>query len=277
MNNFALRSLTAVVFVIVMVLGLVLSPLAFGALFIVIMAVAMQEFYTMTLGGRFVLQQKLGMVASVLCFTLILCTRMYGLEVRWLAVCLLPLLAILISLFFCKDHTDFGLVAYVFAGIVCVGLPLCTAPFAAFDRSGEFNGFILLSVFVVIWFCDMGAYFIGSALGQKPHSRKLAPSISPKKSWWGFAGGLIFGTAAAVLMHIPGFFPYPLPHCVALGVLISLASVCGDLSESMWKRWCGVKDSGNCIPGHGGMYDRFDSSLFAIPFTVIYLAFFSLL
>ena len=277
MNNLAQRTLTSVVFVIVMVAGTVLNPLAFGALFLVIMTVAMEEFYGMTLGGRHVLQQKLGILTAAVLFTLVLCMKMYGLQTRWLACALVPFLAVPVSCFFGKDHSDFGLVSYVYAGILCIGLPVCLTPFLVFDGTGAFNGFILLAVFIVIWICDVGAFSVGSLLGQRPGSRKLAPSISPKKSWWGFAGGVFLGTLAAFLLHIPGLLPYPVIHCICLGALISVASVCGDLAESMWKRYCGVKDSGSCIPGHGGMYDRFDSSFFAVPASVVYLAIFNLL
>jgi len=77
--------------------------------------------------------------------------------------------------------------------------------------------------------------------------------------------------AAAVGLHYLTWLPFGLGHCIALGVIVSVGGVCGDLFESMWKRHFGVKDSGNCIPGHGGMLDRFDSSLVAIPMACVYL------
>ena len=129
----------------------------------------------------------------------------------------------------------------------------------------------MLSLFILIWMSDVGAYCVGTALGQRPDARKLAPSISPKKSWWGFWGGVFFCVAAAVGLHFLTWLPFGLLHCIALGVIVSVAGVCGDLFESMWKRHFGVKDSGNCIPGHGGMLDRFDSSLVAIPLACVYL------
>ena len=79
------------------------------------------------------------------------------------------------------------------------------------------------------------------------------------------------------MLHLVGWLPYGPVHSLVLGVLVSVAGVCGDLFESLWKRWFGVKDSGNCIPGHGGMLDRFDSSLLAIPVAVVYLTLFGLL
>jgi phosphatidate cytidylyltransferase len=79
----------------------------------------------------------------------------------------------------------------------------------------------------------------------------------------------VFG---AFILYLVGWMDYPLVHCLILGALVAVTGVCGDLFESVWKRRYGFKDSGNCIPGHGGMLDRFDSSLFAIPSAFVYLA-----
>jgi len=136
---------------------------------------------------------------------------------------------------------------------------------------------MLLSFFILIWVCDVGAYCLGTAFGQKPDSKKLAPKISPKKSWWGFWSAVISGIAAATGLHYLTWLPFSLLHCIAIGLVISVGGVCGDLVESMWKRHFDVKDSGNCIPGHGGMLDRFDSALIAIPLACIYLSFFGLI
>jgi len=277
MNNFVKRTITAVIFAAVMVGGLILNPLAFGALFLVVMVFAMDEFFRMSVGGRFLFQQKMALLTSAIVFTVILCSKEYDANLRWLSLALVPFFAILVSCFFQKSHEDFGQLAFVFAAILCIALPVCTSPFLVFDITGRFNGFILLAVFIVIWCCDIGAYLIGTALGQRPGARKLAPSISPKKSWAGFWGGIVMSVAGAFCMHLTGWFPFPLIHCLALGLVIGVGSVCGDLFESMWKRFFDVKDSGNCIPGHGGMYDRFDSSLFAMPLTVLYLTIFNLL
>lgn len=277
MSNFLVRTITSAVFVVVMVSGLVFSPLAFGALFLIVMTVSMSEFFRMSMGECHPVAQKFALLEAAAFFTIILCVRLYDIDTKWLAVCILPALGILVSCFFEKDHGNFGYVAYIMTAIVCIALPLCCAPILVLDGFGKFNGFILLGIYIVIWGCDAGAYCIGTLLGQRPGARRMAPLISPKKSWWGFWGGNLIGVLASYLMYLSGWFPYPVYHCLALGLLISIASICGDLSESMWKRYFGVKDSGSCIPGHGGMFDRFDSSLFAIPVATCYLALFELL
>ena len=108
-------------------------------------------------------------------------------------------------------------------------------------------------------------------LGQKSWSKKLCPSISPKKSWAGFWGGLLTALLTGAILYWTGLFTFPIWHCLIVSALMNVMGVFGDLFESLWKRAAGVKDSGNIIPGHGGLMDRFDSALFAIPVGYIYL------
>ncbi len=276
MSNFWVRTLTGIAFVVVMVFGLIWDRALFGALFAVILWVALQEFYRMALGARFRLQQKLGLATGALAFILVACHCFYGMSLHWLPLILIPLLLIPASCLLLPSLDGFGDVSYIYAGLLYIALPVSLSPLLMMD--GEvFDGWLMLSFFILIWMSDIGAYCVGSALGQRPGARRLAPSISPKKSWWGFWGGMVFCVGAAVGLHFLTWLPFSLVHCLVLGVLISLGSTCGDLFESMWKRHFGVKDSGRCIPGHGGMLDRFDSSLVAIPLACIYLSLFGLL
>lgn len=107
--------------------------------------------------------------------------------------------------------------------------------------------------------CDTGAYFVGSAIGK----HKLIPHISPGKTWEGLAGGFLGSVIASVALS--GLLVLNLAQAILLGLLICVAAVCGDLSESLIKRAVGVKDSGHLIPGHGGILDRIDSILFVLP------------
>lgn len=126
---------------------------------------------------------------------------------------------------------------------------------------------LLLFAFAVIWGTDTGAYFIGSACGRTP----LAPRLSPHKTVEGAVGGLLVGTLAGVLAGL--VLQLPLFWLLGTGLLTSFAGQVGDLFESFLKRIAGLKDSGVFLPGHGGVLDRFDSALFALP-VVYYLALF---
>ncbi|MCY0885508.1 MAG: phosphatidate cytidylyltransferase [Firmicutes bacterium] len=118
---------------------------------------------------------------------------------------------------------------------------------------------LALGAMAVVWGTDTAAYFVGRAWGR----RKLWPRISPGKTWAGAAGGAVAGTLAGLVWTVPGHLA-PAP-ALGLGLAVSLAAQLGDLVESNLKRFAGVKDSGDILPGHGGILDRFDSALLALP------------
>ncbi len=135
-----------------------------------------------------------------------------------------------------------------------VGWPFVHTPWSVLPRGLWWVLVVLFSV----WGSDTGAFFTGRLIGR----HKLAPSISPGKTWEGVFGGLVLGTIATILFSIPLGVSWYL--AIVLGILISIAAVLGDLAELLIKRQTHVKDSGHLIPGHGGMLDRIDSILFAV-------------
>jgi len=126
----------------------------------------------------------------------------------------------------------------------------------ALDRGLEWLALALLGT----WICDTGAYFVGRAWGR----RRFFPAISPKKTWEGALGGLLSGMVATMVLG-RWLLALPLWQWTMLGIALSLAAIFGDLAESVIKRQVGVKDSGQIIPGHGGMLDRVDSLMFVTP------------
>lgn len=160
---------------------------------------------------------------------------------------------------------------------VCIPASFATLAFFKF-RYPEHGIFFVVFVLAVTWISDAGAYFAGTALGK----HKLCPSVSPKKTWEGFFGGVISAAVSAVVLGYGyqlwdyiftgecHFKPDILVFAVT-GLISSVLGVLGDLSASLLKRQHDIKDFGNLLPGHGGVMDRFDSVLFVSPF--IYLVF----
>jgi phosphatidate cytidylyltransferase len=131
------------------------------------------------------------------------------------------------------------------------------------------GGYTVISVFAIIWICDSAAYHFGSAFGR----HKLFPRVSPNKSWEGAVMGFVFAVGSAIIAR-QLVLPYlSMADAVVIGLIVGVAGQLGDLAESLLKRDAGVKDSSNLIPGHGGVFDRFDSLLFVSPLVYLYLEF----
>lgn len=140
-------------------------------------------------------------------------------------------------------------------GLCYVSMPLACA--ALFTTIGTPQ--MMLAVFIVIWLNDTGAYCVGSRIGR----HRLFERVSPKKSWEGFWGGMVFAAAGGALCG--QWLGEPWTIYAVAGILICLTSTLGDLCESLLKRSRGVKDSGHLLPGHGGILDRIDSLLLTAP------------
>jgi phosphatidate cytidylyltransferase len=172
-------------------------------------------------------------------------------------------LLITFPLFFFRKQLDGAMVDWslTLAIAIYLGWPLSLMLLLRGYRPGfNSNGFWwLITLLLGVWGFDSGAFFAGHFFGR----HKLAPNISPGKTWEGVAGGLIFSVAAALLFTVQ---PLGVPWFLAilLGLLVGVAATLGDLAESLIKRQTHVKDSGIIIPGHGGILDRIDSLLFAV-------------
>ena len=270
MNNFIKRALSGVVFVGVMLAALRLNKYIFGAVMALSLVVMMKEFLKMTCGKDYWFSQILSILAGTTLFVLVYLYRGFNFPGRLVILAFIPVFLLMVNSLYVKDKTRFDKFSNLYTAVLYIAVPWSLLNFAVFDGCGAFNGVLLLSFFVIIWGSDVGAYIFGITLGQR-YGKKLFPSISPKKSWIGFWGGMAMAIALAVGLQYLGMLPFDLPHCIAMSVLLNVTGVYGDLIESQWKRHYEVKDSGNIIPGHGGLLDRFDSALIAIPIGIIYL------
>ncbi|WP_405607144.1 phosphatidate cytidylyltransferase [Polaribacter sp. Asnod1-A03] len=184
-----------------------------------------------------------------------------------LGITLLSSLSLIYYLFvkkevtFSNDRSKLGLlIRYpIFSMIFLVFLPI---------YQGEYNPYLMISILIIIWVNDSFAFLVGKNLGK----RKLFPSVSPKKTIEGFLGGLVFALIAAIII---GTFndDFIIGNWLIIAFLVSVIGTIGDLIESKFKRQANVKDSGDIMPGHGGILDRLDSLLFAAPFVYLYINF----
>ena len=269
MNNTVTRTISGICFLAIVIGGLLLSKYLFAALLLFMMVTMLLEFYRMTMGDRFPRTRLLAILLGCAAFGMLFAVMAFGMDIRLVSVTAILLLVMMSSTLFVKDKADFKLFAFLYTGLMYIAIPLILSNFVVFDKAGNFDGRPMLAFFIIIWASDVGAYCVGMLLGK--YSKKLFPSVSPKKTWAGFWGGLAFAVLAGLIMDWTGLWTYPMFHAVILSVIMHVAGVFGDLFESQWKRVCDIKDSGNIIPGHGGMLDRFDSALFAIPAGVLYL------
>jgi phosphatidate cytidylyltransferase len=224
----------------------------------------------MTCGSEYRYSQALSILAGATLFSLVFLYKGFNLPGRFVILAMVPVFGLMITSLYLKDKKDFHKFANLYTSILYIAVPWSLFNFAAFNTEGQFSGVLLLSFFGIVWASDVGAYLFGITLGQK-YGKKLFPSISPKKSWIGFWGGVFTAVVVAILFQKFGILNFSMLHSMILAVLINVSSVYGDLIESQWKRHYNIKDSSNLIPGHGGLLDRFDSALVAIPVGVIYL------
>ena len=277
MNNFFKRTVSAIGFAAIMLAALLTNKYIFGAVMLFALVVMMREFLKMTCGKNYWFSQILSILAGATLFTLIYLFKGFDFPGRLVILAFVPVFVLMINSLYVKDKSRFDKFSNLYTALMYIAVPWSLLNFAVLNAEGEFSGLLLLCFFAIIWGTDVGAYLFGITLGQK-YGKKLFPSISPKKSWVGFWGGMLMAIAVAVTLYLIGWFPAFSAHStanicnyVAMAMLLHVTGVYGDLIESQWKRHYNVKDSGNTIPGHGGFLDRFDSALIAIPIGVIYL------
>lgn len=272
-NNFIQRAVTGVLFVIVLVGCILYSPLSFGILFTIISVLSVHEFAQLVSKSSEVsINKTITALGGAYLFLALMsfCTQQ-SVGARVFRPYLGLLLYMMITELYLKKKNPTGNWAYSMLSQLYVALPFALLNVLAFQNSPEtgsvtYNPILPLSIFVFIWLSDTGAYCVGSLIGK----HRLFERISPKKSWEGSIGGGIFSIASS--LGFAHFFPFmPGWQWVGLAIVVVIFGTWGDLTESLMKRQLGIKDSGNILPGHGGMLDRFDSALMAIPAAVVYL------
>lgn len=276
LGNLIARSITGVLFVAA-IMTCFLDAFAMEVLFALVTGLTMWEYGGLVNGVKGVTVNRfIGTVAGVYLFLAVggFCSGLVQTGAVFIPY-LLTLVYLFVSELYAKNENAVNDWAYTMLGQMYVALPLSMINVLAFnaaaDGSIRFNYIIPLSIFVFLWTNDTGAYCTGSLIGR----HKLFPRISPAKSWEGSIGGAVLVMVAAWIVGTcavdNGADVLTVPQWLGLGLVVVVFGTWGDLVESLFKRTLGIKDSGTILPGHGGMLDRFDSSLMAMPAAVVYL------
>jgi len=281
-KNLVQRSITGTLFVLVLVGAIIWHPLSFGGLFLLVTVLGLWEFYGLAEKAGAQPLKLYGTLVGALLFSLAFMAKRSGNFALLLAI--LPLMFIVFfAELYRKKEQPFTNIAYTLLGIVYVALPFALWNFVTvpphleiskgehFVLEGDLHPYrwhLLLGFFIIMWTSDTMAYVCGRLFGK----HKLFERISPKKTWQGAIGGGLFALGAAwVVAHF--WKDIALQHWLVIAAIVVVCGNLGDLVESLFKRSISIKDSGNILPGHGGILDRFDAVLLSSPFVTAYLLF----
>ncbi len=273
MKDLAKRLITGIVFVVVLLLAITTNKYTLAGLFYVVSMAGLYEFFVLMEKVGFKPKKSVAMVVGSLIYFIIAMYSFGDFSFAYLLF-IYPLLVVLVALeLFRRSDSPVTNFAFSVMGILYVVIPLSILNFFAYDpmyynqmeiNTNHYTSLLLVGFFVIQWANDTGAYVFGSLFGKN----KLFERISPNKTWEGFYGGALLAIVVGVIF---GQFDGNVFHWIVVALIIVVFGTLGDLTESQIKRSCGVKDSGNILPGHGGVLDRFDGVLFSAPFVLAYL------
>ena len=277
LTNMIMRAFTGVLFVTIMVTCF-FQPIAMVFLFALITCLSLWEYSGLVNNIEDVtINRFISTVAGVYLFLAISAVNSGFVQTNAVFMpYLLTIIYLFVSELYTKNKNAVHDLSYTMLGQMYVALPLSMINVLAFrtatDGNIHFYYLLPLSVFIFLWTSDTGAYCVGSLFGK----HKLFPRISPAKSWEGSIGGGTLVLVAAFLVSIldqsyGNLSGLNTLQWLGLGLVVTIFGTWGDLVESLIKRTLGIKDSGTILPGHGGMLDRFDSSLLAIPASAVYI------
>lgn len=276
MNKLATRATTGIIFVAVM-LGVSYFQYGYFILFALLSIFSTLEFLKITKTLRdekdtAIFRKTYTVLINLTTFLLTAFIVFKGLDAKYLLIIPALLFGLFIIELYTKAEEPFTNIAVHLSGFVYIGIPFALLNFIVFHNGVYYSG-NLYGILMMIWIYDAGAYVVGSKFGKRP----LFSRISPNKTIEGLLGGLLILTAVGFSLGQFSFFNKvlsPLDWSI-LSWIIAYFSATGDLIESMLKRSLKIKDSGDLLPGHGGLLDRFDAFIFVIPFIALYIVVFA--
>jgi len=265
MNNFIKRTLSGALFVTLVIGSILLSRVTFIAFFALICGWSILEFHKLTnMQADVKVNRFLAVGGAILLF---ICSSVYVsgvVKFPIYSIYGIYVILVVISELFIQKNNPIHNWAYFILGQIFIALPFSLLNFILYINN--YQPIILLALFVTIWVNDSGAYLVGITLGK----HRLFERISPKKSWEGFFGGATFALLSGYIFST-FISEISLINWLIFSEIVVVFGTLGDLTESLLKRTINVKDSGDVIPGHGGLLDRFDSMLLAAPAVYLFL------
>jgi phosphatidate cytidylyltransferase len=267
MKKFLIRVATGLVFAALLLFAILYNNLTFGLLFALVTCLAVNEFCNLVHEYK---KTTFSTVIAVAGGLYLFAAFFFKDKVTVPFMLFVPYLALVVYNFvrelYRKGGSPLDNFAYFALSQLYVALPFALLNILTTFGPANYNYMIPLSIFIFLWCSDSGAYCVGSCIGK----HRLFERISPKKSWEGSIGGGVVALIAAYVISL--FYPsLGTLQWMGMAAVVVVTGTWGDLIESCMKREMGIKDSGNILPGHGGILDRFDSALLAIPSVVIYL------
>lgn len=264
------RTITGCLFVAAIIAGIYFNEIIAIVLFSLIVLLGVDEFFGLVKKSKEV--KPIRFWGTICAVALFLTSSLIIIEKITLKMAIIPFAMLFLTFFielFRKNQNPFYNISYTIIGSFYIAIPFTMLFHLGYYNNGftnEYNYQVILGFFFLLWTSDTGAYLSGKFLGK----HKLFERISPKKTWEGSIGSLVFTSIIAYVISLY-YSNLSLVNWIVIGVLIVVFGGLGDLVESMLKRSLKVKDSGNILPGHGGILDRFDGLLLSIPFVYTYL------
>jgi phosphatidate cytidylyltransferase len=274
MKNIVTRGISGSIYVVIITVAILLSPYTYLLLFAAVTGACLWEFYgLLEKKEEAVIDKPMATFGGVYLFVSGFLWFSEDLPLKYIVLWFIIMLYLFIRELYTRDDKAVRTIAYTFFAQIYIALPFMFLSRLGFPRDTtglvSYDPTLIMAFFALIWASDTGAYLVGSAFGK----HRLFERISPKKSWEGFFGGLLLAVGIAIGIFFVFNTQLNLLQWIGFALTTVIFGTFGDLVESMIKRSLAIKDSGNIIPGHGGMLDRFDSSLLAAPAIVIYYLF----
>ncbi|WP_316750337.1 phosphatidate cytidylyltransferase [Pedobacter gandavensis] len=261
------RAITAFFFTIVMLGSMFLGPYVYSVFYLLLSLAALWEFFKLIKTAGIRPHRNIAMIAATLIFFMTAGYHFLQFETKFLLLLVPLIFSVFISELYKKEKIPFANISYTFVGFMYVTVPFCFFYSLGFiGHIPDYSFHLPLAFMLMLWANDTGAYLFGSKFGKT----RLFERHSPKKSWEGFFGGVFTSVLVAYILSIY-FTELSFLTLGGMAILISSFGTLGDLVESMLKRSLNVKDSGDILPGHGGLLDRFDGLLMSAPVVYVYL------